>query len=146
MTSIEAVEIVYQHLKNSVLFTDAKKPNGSLNKYQRPAGSGLEDVVVNSIVMGRAAVQRGVLNVNVYVPNLELPGNSNIDRSQPDYIRLTELAKLTELALPETDIKIPGRNELVTFEIQQDTGPYEDNGQHFLNFRIDFRTLNISEH
>lgn len=101
-TALEAAGILHQHLQGSVLFANSKKPTGRLYLYQRLANSRAEDVVINSLTLNRATIQEGVLNVNVYVPNLRLSFDGAFDESQPDINRLVELATLTNEALKET--------------------------------------------
>ncbi len=137
-TTIQAVEIVYQHLLGSVLFTDAKKPTGNLYRYQRPDGSGAEDVVVNSIMLNRRSVQEGVLNVNLFVPNKVLQLATGTDRSQPNHKRLSEISELANTVLNE----VWGTGYM--FEVQQDNMIPDENNQHFLNFRLNFKALNIT--
>jgi len=135
-TSISALNMLYQHISHSVLMTDAKKPNGKLCKQERPLNSTLEDVVINSLGINREDVQEGVLNVNIFVPNLELPSNPN-DKSQPNMARLLVLATLANEAL--------GNGEEVweefgnyCFNIQQDQIMQDTNNQHYLNIRVEF--------
>jgi len=137
MTSLEAVEIVYQHLKTSVLFTDLKKPNGGLYRFQRPTGSDREDVVVNSLTLNRNSIQQGVLNVNLFVPNLTLTFNGQQDKSQPNIKRLAELSLLAEQALKV--VKMPN----YTFRVQQDNLFPDENYQHYQSFRVSFNSINI---
>jgi hypothetical protein len=120
--------------------TDAKKPNGKLCKYERPQNSVLEDVVVNSLTLGRDDVQEGVLNVNIYVPNLELVSNPS-DRSQPNTARLLYLSTLGNTALGEGE-EIWDETGNYTFNIQQDNVMQDENNQHYVSFRVEFYSQN----
>jgi len=139
-TSAEALEIVYQHLLKSVLFTDPKRPKGLLYKRQRPIGSKAEDVVINTLTLNRAVIQEGVLNVNLYVPNLSL--NNNTDNTQPNNSRLLELSILANTALEE----IWATDGSYTFQVQQDHTFEDTNNQHYQNFRIEFTAVNMPTH
>jgi hypothetical protein len=69
-TSIEVINVLYQTIANSAVLSDVKKPNGKICKMERPLNSVLEDIVINGISLDRDELQEGVLNVNVYIPNL----------------------------------------------------------------------------
>lgn len=139
-TSITALNMLYQHISHSVLMTDVKKPNGKLCKYQRPLNSILEDVVINSLGLNREDVQEGVLNVNIFVPNLNLPSNA-ADKSQPDTARLTYLLNLANTALGEGE-EIWESTGNYCFRLQQDNLFQDENNQHYLNLRVEFYSLN----
>jgi hypothetical protein len=138
-TSISALNMLYQHISHSVLMTDAKKPNGKLCKYERPLNSILEDVVINSLGLNREDVQEGVLNVNIFVPNLILPSNP-ADKGQPDTARLNYLLNLANIALGEGE-EIWEATGNYCFELQQDNLFQDENNQHYLNLRVEFNSL-----
>ncbi len=138
-TSLGVVNILVSYIKNKADFwNDAKKPNGGLYKFQRPNNSVSEDIVVNSLPLNREAVQEGILNVNLYVPNLVFADRPD-DKSQPDTARLTYLANLFNTHFGEFD----GDNGNYTFIIQQDNIFQDENNQHYINFRIEFSSVNI---
>jgi len=136
-TSLDIVDIVRAHLADSVLMATVNKPNGALYKFQRPQNSVKEDVVVNSLANNMGAVGEGVLNVNIYVPNLIYPTVSVGDLSQPNLPRLTYLTTLAFAAL--TDVYADGYN----FTIQSDSLFADDNNQHYSNIRVEFNSINI---
>jgi len=139
-TSIEVVNVLFQHIENSVLVNSLKKPNGKLCKYQKPLNSELEDVVINGLPLVKGDVDEAVLNVNIYVPNLKLPDN-NPDRSQPDTARLLVLAKLGNQAFADgadEDGEIWDEAGQYCFKYQQDTVMDDVNNMHYINFRIEF--------
>ncbi len=118
------------------MFTDAKKPNGILTKSNRPQNSKKEDVVLNALTLTNETVQEGIINMNVYVPNLSLPTDP-VDNTQADWKRLKYLAALAVEAIKET------YGEDYNFGLQQIVGPMEDAGnQHYLNLRIEFNAVN----
>jgi hypothetical protein len=135
-TSIEVINVLYQTISNSAILSDAKKPNGKLCKMERPLNSVLEDIVVNGISLDRDELQEGVLNVNVYVPNLINPATPN-DKSQPDTARILYLSKLTNQALGGGD-EFWDASGRWCFCIQQDNPFADSNNQHYINFRIEF--------
>lgn len=137
-TSLDVVNILVSYIKNkSTFWSDAKKPNGLVYKLQRPDDSVKEDIVVNSLPLNRRQLQEGVLNVNVFVPNLVFP--NPLDKNQPDTARLTYLINLFNAHFEEFD----GENGNYTFKIQQDNTLTDTNNQHYINFRIEFSSTNI---
>jgi hypothetical protein len=139
-TSIEVVNVLFQTITNSVLFSDVKKPNGKLCKFERPLNSVLEDVVINALGLDRDDLQEGVLNVNVYVPNIKFEDRPT-DKSQPDTGRILYLSKLTNLALGSGE-EIWDASGKWCFCIQQDNPFPDTNNQHYINFRIEFYLTN----
>lgn len=135
-TSFDVVNILYSHVKNSILFADMKKASGGLYKFQRPANSIKEDVVINSLSVNREEVQQGIVNVNIHVPNLIISGDS----SQPNTKRLDELSDLFQQAFEGEIWEANGQYE---FNIQQDILFQDSNNQHYINFRIEFNSINI---
>ncbi|WP_133575172.1 hypothetical protein [Pedobacter metabolipauper] len=137
------MNMLYQHITHSELFSDVKKPNGKLCKIQRPANSDREDVVINGLGLDREEVQEGVFNVNVYVPNLKYPfGHPSFgDKSQPDTGRILYLNNLTNTALG-TGEEIWNEAGTCCFNVQQDNVFEDSNNQHYINFRIEFYITN----
>lgn len=141
VTSIEAVSYLFDVLKTTVILSDPKKINGSLYEFHRPLNSVVEDVVIGSLDMGREAVQKGILNVNVFVPNKPITIGVVTDYSQPNKTRLKELAVLTDIALGKGE-EIWNSDGTVCFKIQQDNSFPDENNQHYLNFRVEFYSIN----
>lgn len=136
-TSIEVVNMLYQYISHSEIYSDVNRPNGKLCKFEQPLNSILENVVINGLSMIKDNIDEAVLNVNIYVPNLKLPDNL-ADRSQPDTGRLLVLSKLGNKAFKDGDEIWDDAGEYC-FKYQQDTVmPDENNLQHYLNFRIEF--------
>ena len=133
LTSADVINILYQHIKNSVLFSDSRKPNGGLYKLQRPSNSVKEDVVINSLPLTREAVQECVLYVNIFVPNMT--GDVNL----PDLARITELSKLYNSIFQG---EVWGQPGTYSFEIDQDFIVQDTGNQHYISFRTEFYSLN----
>lgn len=140
LSAIEVINILYVHIKNIVVVTGIKKINGSVYKMQRPINSDKEDIVINSLPISGSQIQEGVLNVNIYVPDIKLM-NSDKTASTflPNTARMTELSRLaindlSEFWSPDGDY---------VFELEN-TGIYpEDNNQHYINLRIRFYSPSI---
>ncbi|WP_256013110.1 hypothetical protein [Desertivirga xinjiangensis] len=139
-TSLDALQILYITTKNA-LFYNTSKPNGDIYKQQRPLNSRKEDVVVNGLPLNRDDIQRGVLNVNIYVPNLRLTVNKVTDNSQPNLIRLKELADIFNGYFLN---EVWDEHGDYCFKIQQDNIFEDEYNQHYVNFRVEFYSANIN--
>lgn len=137
-TVLDSINILYQYIAISELMTGPHKPNGGLYKVQRPVNSISEDVVINSLPLNHEDIQEGVLNVNIYVPNLVLELNGITDNSQPNYKRITELSAIASNVLDD----VWEASADYTFNIQQDNLFEDTNNQHYINFRIEFYSPN----
>jgi hypothetical protein len=124
-------QILYDKLDGSLLketITGKIYKNGV-----RPAGSTKEDIVINVIVLTSEQFQRGIANVNLYVPDITV----NLEGKQqlmPDSIRLAHLA---ELALP---IFLESASQEYAFDLgDQHELAEPETKQHYINLRIDFQ-------
>lgn len=140
ITAAQAVNYLVEAIKASPLALGAGKVSGGVYAFQRPLDSRKEDVVVNSLAMTKEAVQEGVLNVNVFVPNKHYSSATATDTTRPDMERLTALSILGAEVLEE----YWDETGEVSFELQQDTVFPDQGDQHYVNFRVIFRTLNIN--
>ncbi|MEN0095896.1 MAG: hypothetical protein AAGB30_10975 [Pedobacter sp.] len=143
MTSYGAINALFDHLKTSVVFTSPVKVRGKLYRMQRPLNSLAEDVVINSLALSYDPVQKGYLNVNFYVQNPRLKIGNIHDSSQPDSARIDEISGLGKAALGDGE-EIWSDDGTFCFRIEQDTVIADTNNQHYLNFRVEFYSLNIN--
>ena len=90
-TALDAVDIVWKKIYGSALKTEI---TGKVYKHRKPAGSDKEDVVVNCPTINNTQLQQGLVNVNIYVPNIPITIAGIADDSQPDHARLKELATM----------------------------------------------------
>lgn len=134
MNSLEAIDKVFNHLKGGLLSTSI---TGGVYKHRRPINSVTEDVVINSLGINNEKLQRGVLNVNIHVPNkiLRIGGIQTTD--QPDHTRLLALTTIAKDELNDIWVDDYG------FDVQQDN-PIEDEGETFTNIRLEFFNINIT--
>jgi hypothetical protein len=138
MTSFDAIDKVYLHLKDTP-FTEAL--TGGLYKLTRPVNAAddfKEDAVINSLGMPGQQVQRGIINLNIHVPNMGgLEVGNRQDSSQPDYVRAQQL---TTLAIQEV-------TEFYTddywFVFQQQNMVESDEQEMVINIRIEFYSNNF---
>lgn len=136
-TSFDAIDTVYHKLAASPLKTAI---TGGLYKVNRPVDAGddlKEDVVVNSLGMPNSDIQHGVVNVNIHVPNLQLVTAGRQDNTQPDFVRLQQLAAL---AIEQVKEFYAGD---YWFVFQQQNTLEGEPGEHLINIRIDYYNENI---
>lgn len=102
---------------------------GGVYKYQRPADSKVEDIVVNAIAIDNELVQTGTGNVNIHVPALT--------NGMPNTSRIEQLATIAETQIKE------GFGSKYTFFVENQTVIYDPETQDwFINFRIKFKFHN----
>lgn len=135
-TSSEAVTILHNYIKDSILFTDAGKPNGTLYRFQRPENSVTEDVVVDILGLNRDDIQEGILKVNIFVPNRETlnPLTNERDFTLPNTARLEYLNRLAEDSLQN----VWDPTGKFTFTAIGDIILPDENNQHFIHYRVQF--------
>jgi hypothetical protein len=133
-TTLDLVGIVYDVIKNSSLKTAI---NGKIYKFKRPVNSNAEDVVINSLPVTNEQLQTAIVNVNVFVQNVEAVTSEGINEF-PDVVRLQTLATLAVSALTD------GINGVYTWDVQQQTVIQDDESdQHYINIRLQFFVSNI---
>lgn len=102
--------------------------SGGVYKYVRPMDSNKEDIVINSLPITSEYMQKGVLNVNCYVPNFE---QGNV----PNTARLNEIALKLQAIIQE----YWGSNYVFYIENSQTI----ENGEEFYyNFRVKVNIIN----
>ena len=134
-SNLTAVDIMFSHLKGSPLESAI---TGNIRKHRRIANSSKEDVVINSLALNNEQLQKGVLNVNIHVPNLSIPTESPqvMDTEYPNSERLNYLTSLSIPILKDkwgTDYN---------FDIEQIHLITEEDSS-FNNIRITFYAINI---
>ncbi len=133
--SIEAEVIVFNILKQ--IMKDANKPSGGIYFGLRPINSTKEDLVINTLALDRKpGMQKGVIVVNVHVPNLSASINGFNHNSLPNRTRINYLSKLVEKAI-ENDYSDYGN-----CQVQQDNMEYEEKSS-YNSIRINFNYSNI---
>lgn len=140
ISSFGAVNNLFSHIAIISEFKSGlTKISGGIYKYQRPMNSDKEDIVINSLPMNNEDIQEGILNVNIYVPNLSIDQNGVIDNSMPDTARLKTLCEIAIQNLKE----VWAEDGEYNFELQQENLYQDDNNQHYINLRVMFRNVNI---
>ena len=126
---VQVIDDVYSVLKTSQLKTAV---SGSLYKMQRPDDSTKEDIVINSLPVVSGDVDECVVNVNVYVPDLQI-SIAGKPQTQPDFARMKQLTDIGKLALEEYSSQ--------SFRFFLDNvGVIREQSinQHFINFRLSY--------
>lgn len=109
--------------------------NGALAR-RRPINSDKEDIIVNSLPITFTQIQRGIINVNIHVPNKSVTANGVADTEYPDYVRLKDL---TEMAIPILNNYV---GDGYYFQVQQEQ-VIEEEKSSFSNIRLSFQSKNI---
>lgn len=73
-TDIDIKDDVYRAVADSTLATAI---NGVVSKTLRPANSTSEDIVISVLASQNTEIQKAYVNVNVYVPDLDIPYSVN---------------------------------------------------------------------
>lgn len=110
---------------------------GGIFKGRRPAGSELEDIIINSPTTGDGTRQYGVSNVNIYVPDVKAT-IAGKEQFLTNTARLLTLTNLVKPILEETD----GDDYVVWIDSTRVRPEYEIN-QHFINIRLEVRMYNF---
>jgi hypothetical protein len=134
-TTIDIVETLWKKLDASTL---KAMITGSIRKYERPADSSSEDIVVNALPAINDDLQVTVANVNIYVPDLVIDEN-NVQEKVPDTARMKVLAnEALKLLNDVTDGDF-------NYDVQQQS-MFEDlqSESHFINIRINFYAINLN--
>lgn len=110
--------------------------NGNIYKDRKPTNSNLEDIVINSVVMDNGYLQDAVLNVNCYVPYIQVKADG-ITQYHPNHARLKAI---TETVYPLLDrIWGEGFNMAIVNHKVFDEDTEKSN---YINFRINLKAFN----
>jgi hypothetical protein len=130
LTSSEIEQDIYDLLKDSNLESAI---SGKIYKSgMRPFNSELEDIVVTFISGLSNQIQIGIVNVNTYIPDIILDGNS--------------LKNTARIKVLETEIKtwlsgIVSSKYKLELDRTIQAFPEPDIKQHFINARLSFKLL-----
>lgn len=133
-TTFDFVDILYEFLKTSSLKDSI---TGKVYKYERPVDSVKEDIVINSLPVTTGQLQTAILNLNIFVPDIIV----SVSGVQTGYANNARMKVLTGIAFEELDEWTEDYN----FNVQQQT-LIKDNesSSHFINIRLEFYSINIS--
>lgn len=105
-TDIDIKDDVYRVVAGSTL---ANAVNGVVSKTLRPANSTKEDIVISVLASQNTEIQQAYVNVNVYVPDLDIEyavGEKTFTQKEEDTIRLRTLCNIAkdlfEIVIGET--------------------------------------------
>lgn len=134
LTSLDAIDKVYLNLQGSPFATALR---GSIYKIKRPVNATSEDAVINSLGMPGDQVQKGLINLNIHVPNQPLLINGKQDTTQPDYTRAQELTTLAIQSVEEF------YSDEYWFLFQQQNIVESTDTEIVVNIRINFFSINL---
>lgn len=132
-TNQDQIDIVFDKLRGTALQSAI---TGKLAKHVRPTNSNHEDVVINSLVTTNTQLQKGILNVNIHVPNIQATLEGGVVHVVPNHNRLNELTKIAIPLLKD----VWGYDW--DFDIEQINTIREDTSS-FNNIRIAFQSINV---
>lgn len=134
-TTFEAVDAIYKVLNDGGF--ESLITGRMYKDVERPTGSTKEDVVINCLPMSNDQVQLATINVNIYVPDLEI----KVD-SKPQFIKNTmRLKSLADAAISLLEFVA---DDLHDFYIEsQGVVPELSIHQHYVNLRIQYKYYNL---
>jgi len=132
MNDIDIKDDVFNLLKNSEL---AKSLSGQICKTGvRPLNSTKEDCVISVLANQNGEIQRAVVNVNIYVPDVHvIKDKSWVEDSK----RLRVLCRLCEELFNSKRVQKTRKVELESQKIYADP-----NNEHFINNRLVYNIFN----
>lgn len=133
-TTLQMVDVVFALVTGIV----TGRITGGVYEDERPNGSTNEDVVINALPVTGDMVQVGYVNVNVYVPDLEI-NVSGDSQNKPNHDRLSELATLIITDLAEHHLT-DGKIEMVLQGVVKEP----NTNQHFINIRYKFTSYQLN--
>ncbi|MEO6610745.1 MAG: hypothetical protein ABIT05_01390 [Chitinophagaceae bacterium] len=136
-TTLDLIDILWTLINGSALKT-ALVSGGGIYKHERPLNSNNEDVVINSLPIINQDLQVAICNVNIHVPDktINVTGGQQI---VADHVRLKALSTVAVGVLDKN------WGDDYNFSVQQQTVMADETpGSHFINIRIEFFNINIS--
>ena len=137
ITVLDAVDYIYTWLKDKPIKSAI---SGGLYKHKRPVNSQKEDLVIVPLTLDADQLQEGIMNVNIHVPNLLLGAGTAQDKTQPDHLRLKQLASMAVESLNEVWMEEGQINFSVLTPIMFDE---PEINQHYINIRLSFGAVNV---
>ena len=110
------------------------KISDKIYKDKRPTESQKEDIVINSLTMTNEFLQKGVFNVNCYVPMLSIKNTNGIIQKQKNAKRLKEITNAVYSALDE----VWNDDYLLKVTNHQE---FEEDNFNYINFRVDLKVI-----
>ena len=119
---------VYRYVKTSDLM---KEVSGVLSKRLRPHNSKSEDVVISIVANTGTQEQTAILNVNIYVQDLDING-----QSEENSIRIRELCSLS------WDVLQSFYSEIFFARATGQRVYATDADEHVINNKIEYKLIN----
>jgi hypothetical protein len=129
-STLHVIRIIYNYLI-SIGIKQLTGITGNVYWLQRPKNSLLEDIVINSVAFNGSAMQSGVFNINIHVPNIGL----QTDNSQPDFARMEQIAAI----IINMIANVYGADW--NFTVEEPGTPIPDATNWFCNIRVRYWTV-----
>lgn len=134
-STLDIVDVLWAKLDGSSLKASI---TGKIYKHSRPAGSQLEDIIINCLPVNNQALQKTVANVNIHVANKKINSNGVQDDTIADHVRLKALAAAAIVILKDN------WTADLNYDVQQQTIiPDVQAGDYYINIRIEFNIENL---
>ena len=133
-SNLDAIDVVFALLKGGQL---SQAIDGKIYKLKRPTNSQAEDIVLNALPISPDIPQTCVVNVNVYVRNLNVKINGKPEQKMPDTARIRALSKMACDELFDV-----AADDYYFYIAQQTTIEVEEINMHYINIRISFHYTN----
>ncbi|WP_099368068.1 hypothetical protein [Sphingobacterium sp. 1.A.4] len=131
-TNVDVIQAVARILHKS----NVKNIISGVIQPRRPINSTKEDVTINSLFVTLDQLQKGLINVNVNIPNISVRQNGLVDSEVPDLKRLNIVTK-------EVINVVEGyAGEDIYLDIEQ-TILIEEKGSSCMNIRVAVRAKNL---
>lgn len=135
-SALQVINDLYRVVRSSLLATAVK---GDVYKEgTRPLNALSEDVVINFVSGTASQIQSGIVNINVFVPDIDNgSGNMVCDVSRCRDIEGIATAWI-ESTLDDELYSLNLDSYRFTLDEMMRTMRYEDNKQHFVNIQLKF--------
>lgn len=119
---------VYRYINQSGFMNNV---NGKLSKTKRPHNSHAEDVVISILANEGTQLQTAVLNVNIYIQDLDVEG-----QFEENTIRIDEICEKAWKLLKKFNA-----DEYNAHAIEQRVYA-TDSGEHVINNQVEYKLIN----
>lgn len=127
-TTFDAVDTIFATLRDAGIAI-----SGNIYKFNKPINSEKEDIVIIPLPLTADKVQKGIINVNIYVPDLQLGG----DNTQPNISRFRAISGAVLVALNE----VWGNGYNFSIETSGELIP--SNIGWFNNIRVEYNSVRL---
>ncbi len=124
--SLEAVDLIWGRINTYY----KGFVSGGIYKLTRPFGSKVEDIVINALSITTESIQKCVVNVNCYVPDL-------VANIQGKSTSMANTKRIKDIANDLVDMLSDYAGDGYYFYLQNQNVLQADENQHYINLRIE---------